>query len=237
MTDVLRDFGSGMSWTPELLLRQVLLEGVLALAGDEFRMAEMVQRADTLDQSSRAQWERDFRDTIADLAEHGPGKAPLRIKLGYPHEQAVYPHVSIVLASGSEDRAQATVGDRLGQTTEHRGTPTEDDPSASRAIEHTLIGLGWTTTLEIGVWAVAPEQAILIHALLKHLILYEKGRMVAAGVTEMSISETGFTPGEGWGRVGFVPVIRCTMAWTIQSTLRKGPVPTRVTLRRVRGGA
>lgn|GEM_PF-4393895 len=236
MTRPIRDLGFGMAFVPELLMRQMLLEGLFELAGDEEEQTELFERLDDLLQGSQELWAKDVKAQVLKMTERDSRRA-LHVGISYPGDDAVYPYWSLVLENGSEDQAQATAGDILGVEYEQRGTPSATDPTASRVIRHTHLGTGWTSIVQLGTWAVSSEQSIIVSAIAKHLVLRHKGRLFAAGVHDISFTEGGFQPGERWPRIGYVPILRCTMTGTLRQTRRTGPVPTRTTVTSVKGSS
>ncbi len=237
MTTPANDAGYGMAYVPELLVRQVLIEGLMELAGDEDRMNELFGRVDSMLQGSQGQWLKDLKAMTREMAERD-SRGPAHVRVGYPADDALWPHISIVIEGGSEDAGQATLGDVLGVEYEQRGEPDPDDDTTSRSIRHKRIGVGWTTNLQVGTWAVSPEMSVVVHALVKHLLVRHKTRLSPAGIHEITLSENGFAPDPvRWPRIGYVPYIRCTMIGTLRQTRRTGQVPTRVTVSAVRGGS
>lgn len=229
-----RDLGVGMAFVPELLLRQVLMEGFVELGGDDDRQRELFERLDGLLQSSRELWERDYRAMLCELALAGDRWA--RFTIGYPTDTARYPTVSIVNESGAEDDALAVVGGVLSVGYRTVGTPTVADDQSARMERHQVEGVGWTSNIQVGVWSVAAEESVVLSAIVKHLLLRHRGRLLAAGVHSATLSETGFIPDPArWPRTGYVPVIRCTMGGTLRQTRRRSPTEYRVRLTTLQG--
>lgn len=229
MSDAVVHLGAGMLETPELLLRQVLIEGIVELAGDDERLDELFARFDTLLQGSQEEWVADLKAAFLRMAElHAEGG--IRVGVGYPLNEAVYPYVSIVTESASEQPGGASMGDVLGRTYTQTGTPSATDPTSSQSTRHTVIGVDYVTNVQVGCWSLAPEESILLNSVVRHLLFRHKGRIVGAGARDVTMSESGFEPNPGmYPRTGWVPVIRCTLDWTLRQTRRTRPVPTRIT--------
>lgn len=231
MSEPVKHAGAGMGETPELLVRQVLLEGFVELAGDAVRIDELFARVDDLLQGTAEEWRDDFRTMLRRMAQVGDDGG-IRIGVGYPAEHIRLPYVSVVPESGSENAGGASMGDLIQRTYEQSGTPSATDPSASRTTRHSVYGVDWTTNVQVGSWALAPEEATVLHTVIRHLLFRHKGRLTTAGVRELSFSESGFQPDPTYyPRTLFVPTIRCGMDWTFRNTRRTKPVPTRVTMR------
>ena len=99
-----------------------------------------------------------------------------------------------------------------------------------RRFRHRIIGSEWTTTIQVGSWAAAPEESVLLHSVVKHLLFRHKGRVQTSGVRDVSLSESGFEPDpQLHPRTGYVPLVRCTLHWQWRQTRRK-PSPTFFTL-------
>lgn len=224
--------GAGTLESAELLVRQVLLEGLVELAGDDVRMSELFERADDLDQGSQTMWTADLKAAVRRMVTSAPVQGGVLIGVGYPNNAAVLPFVSIIAESAAEDAGGATMGDILHRFYETVGTPSATDPSASRSVRHLVTGVDYTTAVQVGTWTTAPEDSLALHAVVRHLLFRHKGRMVRGGVRELSFSENGFAPSsELYPYTGYVPVLRCTIEWTLRQTRRTSPVPTRVTMR------
>jgi hypothetical protein len=226
----IRHRGAAINIAPELLVRQVLTEGLVELAGSNFSLDELYEREDDLLQGSQDEWTDDLKEElrrILDPEEQGG----VRVLIGYPPSTGRFPAVSLVLESANENEGESTMGDVLGQHYQQIGTPDPDDPSASRSVEFKTIGAEWLSNVQVGVWATAPETSLALHAAVKAILFKHKGRLLAAGVNEVSMSESGFQPDpQLYPRTGYVPVIRCSMRWTWRQTRRTDPVPTRVTV-------
>lgn len=212
---------------PELLLRQVLLEGLVELAGDLPRLDELFARVDDLRQGSQDEWVQDFKDEFRRMAKlHADGG--ISVGVGYPMDDAHYPYVSIVTDSAAESPGGASMGDVLGRAYDVTSTPTADDFNSTVSTRYTTIGADYTTSLQVGCWALAAEQSILLQTVVRHLVFRHKGRLASAGVRDVTLSESGFQPDPSvYPRTGYVPVIRCSMEWTLRQTRRTRRVPTR----------
>lgn len=217
----LRHVGSGMHLVPELAVRQVLLEGLVELAGDEFRQEELFGRHDNLPMGTQEDWLDEMRQALLRMTSV---TAPdgIKVGVGYPHLEVRFPYVSIVIEEGHEDEGGAVTGDVLGGDSHLRGTFNADLPESFQVEDREVIGTEWSTTLQIGSWTEVPEESSLLHAMVKSVLFRDKGRLYTAGVREIMLSETGFAPDERMAqRTGYVPVVRCTMRWTWRQTRRR----------------
>lgn len=227
-TDSLRHQGSGMGIVPELLLRQVILEGLVELAGDEYRQTELFRRVDDMLQGTQEDWNDEFKTALRRMTNIS-ARDGIQCAVRYPDLETRMPFVSIVPESGAEDESQATFGDLLGQDVITVGTiPVGEDPSnpatdlSARLERRQVIGNEWTTNLQLGSWTEVPEESILCHALVKHLVFRHKHRLQDAGFREIALSEGGFEPSPTMQqRTGYVPFVRCTLRWTWRQSVRK----------------
>lgn len=226
--DVVQHRGVGMLEAPELLIRQVLLEGLVELAGDEQRLEELFARSDDMLQGSQEEWVDDFKRVLRRMAVlHTEGG--VAVGVGYPMDDAHYPYVSIVIDSAAESPGGASMGDVLGRAYDVQSTPTAEDTNSTVSTRYTTIGTDWTTNLQIGCWALAAEESTLLLTVVRHLLFRHKGRMTTAGVRDITLSESGFQPEPNqYPRTGYVPIIRCSLDWTFRQTRRTRRVPTRV---------
>lgn len=231
ITDAVTPLGSGMLETPELLLRQVLLEGLVELAGDEPRLDELFARVDDLRQGTQDDWVDDFKAGVRRMAQlHAPGG--IMVGVGYPMDDARYPYVSILTDSAGESAGGATLGDILGQTFVVQSTPTAADFNSTVSRKITTIGTDYSTSLQVGCWALAAEESTLLLTVVRHLLLRHKDRMKAAGVRDITMSESGFQPSpDMYPRTGYVPIVRVSLEWTLRQTIHHRRVPTRARLR------
>jgi hypothetical protein len=210
-----------MHIVPELLVRQVLLEGLVELAGDPYRQDELFGRHDDMPQGTAEDWLEEMRAALLRMTSL---TAPdgIRVAVGYPALEARFPYVSIVIEEGHEDESGAVSGDLLGGATKVTGTFNADLPESFSVEDREIIGSEWSTTLQVGSWTEVPEESALLHAMVKSILFRDKGRLYTAGVREMMLAETGFAPDERMSqRTGYVPVVRCTMRWTWRQTRRK----------------
>jgi hypothetical protein len=217
----LRHVGSGMHIVPELAIRQVLLEGLVELAGDSFAQEELFGRADDLPMGTQEDWLTEMRAALVRMTSI---TAPdgIKVGVGYPSMEARFPYVSIVIEEGHEDESQATTGDSLGGDSRVVGTFDADAPESFQVEDRQVIGTEWDTTLQVGSWTEVPEESALLHAMVKAVVFKHKGRLYNAGVREVMLSETGFSPDERFiQRTGYVPVLRVSMRWTWRQTRRE----------------
>jgi len=207
--------GAGMSVVPELLVREVLLAGLVEVAGDTTRINEIVGRFDIDPRGGDRvrRWSEELRAAIRTLP------ARVRCAVGYPEDRAQAPYLSVVLEGGSEDSRGAVAGDVLGYHYYPRGD--------GRAEYQKVIGIDETSTVQVGAWATAPEESLLLLEVARNVLFRDKGRLYDAGVHEVAFSHGGDEPNpERFPWTGYVPVLRCTMTWTRRQTRRVGLVPT-----------
>jgi hypothetical protein len=221
-----RQQGAGSNPIPELLIRQVLREGYHEAIEDDALLADIFRRADDLPQGTHDQWLEDMKASFRSMVIGGQ----IGMDVGYPDDVANLPYIGIVLEGGSEDESQAAFGDVLGRDYELVGDPANVDPASgefAKLYEHTTIGCEETTTVQVSAWSLAPEDSLLLHAINRALLMRHKRRLEDAGINDITFSDSGFVPGQHpfEGRVGFVPMTRCTMRWTRRQTLVEGPVP------------
>lgn len=236
---------SGMPIACELLVRQVVLEGLHEIANDEDRLRELVGRVDALLDGSQDEWAdelvRAFRRILTPAEpDH------VKVLVGQPLSAGDLPCVTILKEAGSEDTGGAVVGDILDlkyiqrgtyeytpQAVDGAGDPTIAPQTAPQIDEHRLVGTAWTTTVQVGSWTTAPELSLLLDAAVHDALMRGKGRLIAAGVHDVTFSEGG-QPTDRQTQVelrcGYVPMQRATLDWIRGTTRRKGPVPNRVTI-------
>lgn len=233
MTRPIRALGAGLDLVPELLLRQVILEGLVELAADRVRIDELFERVDSLVHNSGSVYLRDMRAAVEAMVPGGPGPG-IAVRVGYPGSDAHWPVVSIVPERADEDRGGASMGDVLHKGKEIIGTYNEDAPVLAdfKVYRYTVHGIDETVTLQVGSWTTVPEQSAALGAVVQHLIFRHKSRLVEAGVRDIDLSSSGFEPDpDQYPAVGYVPLLRCALSWTRRQTRRKGPVPVAWTLR------
>lgn len=211
---------SGTSIGPEMLLRQVIMEGLQILGSDELRLQALFRRLDDLRHGTHERWQETMLNEARTLVDfEGPGG--LRVGVGYPDvDTPHFPYVSILLESGRE--AQGSVGDVHRRRYERIG---------NRVYSVTETGSEWSSVLQVGSWTTSAERSHALHEMLRSVFFHDKGRLHAAGVYDLDCNETGFVPDPQWyPRVGYCPTWRVTMDWTYTTERRRGPLPTNFTL-------
>ena len=222
--------GAGMLEAPEMLIRQVLLEGLVELAGDEAQLDELFGRVDDMQQGSQDEMRADWKRVVRRMAQIG-GEGGIEVGVGYPMDGARYPYISVTIDSSSENPGGASMGDLIARQFEQNGVPDPDDASTSYSIRHSVYGVDQSTSIQVGCWALAAEEASLLQSTVRHLLYRHKGRLTTVGVRELTYGESGFQPDpQMYPRTGYVPILRATLTWTLRHTRRTGPVPTRVTM-------
>ena len=226
MTTPIRPYGTGLLLVPELLVREVLLEGMAELAGDEFRLDEMFGRKDeALLTGTATTWLQEMRDIFRTMVEEE--SRGIGVGVGYPSEHVHLPYVSIVSSGGGEDDSSATMGNVLSRRGEALGNMADD---SARAREHTALGLDWRTTVQVGSWTTSPELSTVLHAAVKHILFRLKGRLAVAGVLDVALSDAGFEPDPRFHpRTAYVPVVSVRLGHTMVQTRRVDPAPTKIT--------
>lgn len=229
--------GAGTGFVPELLVREVLIEGLALLVSDEYRLDELVRRVDSLVGNTSDDWQRELRLELQRLileSDHG-----LPVIIGHPDDDSHLPAISVVLATTSGNDSEARAADIVDVQYERVGSDdtfggvggTVRTDGTGVVYRHDVLGEGQTTQLQVGTWAVAPEQALVINAAVYAVLLEGKGRLAAAGVHDVSFSETGYQPDpQLYPRTAYVPILTVTLQWTRRQTRRTGPVPNRATL-------
>lgn len=217
--------GSGFLNAPEMLIRQVLLEGLQELAGDQPRQRELFARPDDLEQGSQEEWVEDAMAFLLSLST--PGAGGWNVGIGYPPDTMQLPYASIVIDNAAEQPGGATVGDILHTDLERTG-----QGSSLVLTRHVVKGVDYASNIQVGCWCTSPEGASILLSIVRHLLFRHKGRMTAAGIHDISTSESGFAPDPAlYPRTGYVPVIKVSLDWTLRQTVRTSPVPLRARLR------
>lgn len=234
-----------MGIVAELLVRSILITGLQELADDEVRFREIVARLDDLPQGSDVSWADDLWVAFRRIMKPDEPDA-VNFKMGYPLEEGELPCVSIIKEAGAEDTGGAAAGDQLDVGYAQTGTYTYTSQSGAevstyenaegvrvpvpRVEERTVVGTGFTTTVQVGSWTTSVELSLLLDACVHHVLFRDKGRLFAAGVQDVAFSEGG-TPTEATMqaalRVGYVPMQRVTLEWVRRQTIR-APAPNRV---------
>lgn len=221
--------GSGQTFAPEALLRQELLLGLLALAADTRRATELFARVDELHQGSHDSTPAEWVARLREMVNYG-AEGSVRVRIGYPRSEMEIPCVSIIEQSGNEIDATATFNDLLAHRYEVIGTPDADDWSASTTYRHDVRGTQWQVAVQLGTWAATPEDSLILASAVKAAVFDAKGRLQAAGVEEITLSEGGVeVSAEIAPLVGYVPILTVRMDYTRKQTRRR-QVPTRVRL-------
>ena len=133
--------GVGNSMALPFLVREVLLEGLVELAGDEARIDELFARWDGLLQGSQEETVVDFKRRLKRMAIVGQVDG-IMVNVGYPMSDARYPALSVIARNAAEDTGASVLGDVLAITGTYTGTPTEDDFTSTIGTEHVTIGGG-----------------------------------------------------------------------------------------------
>lgn len=222
---------AGMGLSAELLIRDVLANGLHRMVGDREEFDELVERFDTLPGGSQGTWAREQAIAFRRLLD-STGDDYLKLVIGYPTQAGHLPCVSIVKESASEDTGGAVAGDLLAIRFRQVGTYTytpqvpgaEDVTDVPLLEELQLRGTAYTTSLQIGSWTTNQELSLVLDSAVQHVLFKDKGRLNAAGVTDVTFSEAGFPPDSPTRlalEVGYVPAQRVTLDWIRGQVTRK----------------
>lgn len=221
-------FASGMQGPPEMLIRQVLIEGLAVLAKDKRRVEEIVGRVDDLPGGSQNGWAAE----LWGILQKNAIQAGILVYVGYPSSEARFPCISIIDESTQEDSQSRTMGNIQGRYNKRYGGFDANDPAVGYTERLQVEGHDKISQLQIGAWAEAGELAFLIRSVVGHILERDQGRLIEAGGLDIETSESGFQPDPTWQpRIGYVPMIRLTFTWSRHQIRRVSPVPTRVTIR------
>lgn len=225
--------GGGMFFMPELKLRQILLEGLVDLAGDNERMNILFSRVDDLLQGTQDSWVSELKDAFTAMVLRREGR--ISVTIGYPMDHTFLPCFSIIEQSGSEKPSEATMADLWAADTEQEGTLNEQNAAGNlveypRLVRTETLGTPWSTTLQVGSWATSGEASVVLHAVARSILDKDKGRLLPAGVTDVTLSTPGgiVPDNERYPLVGYVPLLQVAIDWTCIQQIRKGPRPGRL---------
>jgi len=226
----LRDIeGAGHHESPLLRVRQVLMEGLVQLAGDRTRLEELFGRVDDLLQGTQTEYTKEFSDYLQEKVRALNGPDGVRVRVGYPHsDDMALPHIGIVVESGSEDTGGDVSGDLQRESVEAQGTAPSTieydagEFGAYKVVQESVLGIDWTSNVQITCWALSGEEAELWKSAVLNVLIRDKGRLQVGGIREIRLSESGFMPsGDYQPRVMYVPVVRVTASWTVRQTMRQ----------------
>lgn len=219
--------GAASSFAPDFLLRQLLLEGLSVLAADNIRLAELYARYDTVTDGSQSLQPAAFIDRIKALTSWGT-EDELTIRLGYPHEHARLPAVSIVLDGGAENPGSAVFGDVFARTHELIGVDDPLDWSTQKCIQHIHKVVEFSSRVQIGSWATGPEEGLLVHEAVRNVLFTDKQWLADFGIRDVTMSEGGVVPdAKMHPRVQYIPMLTANLTWDLRHTRRRR-VPSRV---------
>lgn len=222
-----RPLGTGGE-VPLEFIRQVLVEGLLALASDPIRLDDALERHDEgADRSDAEKYSAEAKRRIKAILQ----TSGIEVALQYPADNAKTPTISIVVMSETENRANAPCGDLMGHETEIIGvaqSSSSDDwitaPTSKAYRRETLI-TQFNAPVQVGIWAQAGD-VFLLFRLLRQVLLAEKPRLEEAGILEASMSTGGFNPDpERWPDFPMVLTITYSLVYDYRFDKRTGPVP------------
>lgn len=212
--------GSGMGIVPVFALREALINGMAILATDRRAIEEMVGRDDSLRYSRADEWVQEQVAVVLSLADPtSPRYAEPILAYPAPLETAHLPAISVVEQGGGENPSEAFHGDLIR---EESLFPVGANSELTIVAEH---GVGYTSTVQIGAWAVESEVAMLLHAMTKWAIYQQKDALYERGVHDLSVRTGGVELSPQLApRVTYVPMLSVTLSWTLrQSHRRKAP--------------
>lgn len=232
-TDII---GASMNLIPELAFQEAIEVGLVKLTQDEFHMEELVRREDALLRGTQDGWADELREVLREMTDP---RSPHRVTvgIGYPDDPAQLPYVSILLADGGENTAEAQVGDLEGHSyTLTRTTSANPATVAATGVRESLLvrtehrGTGVTSQLQVGVWDVSKERAVLLHAAVQWAIFGEKGKLFERGVHDITWRQSGMEVQTDLDpRLTYVPMHTFTISWTYRRSTKR-VVPNRITV-------
>lgn len=217
-------YHTGANMIAEVDLVEALTIGLQILRQDEAAIAELFQRHDVTRLSPADAWSGDQAVMLRRILDPSDDLYA-RASVGYPTTDRQLPCYSVVNESAAEDTSGAVVGDLLGVSYDRAG---------QLSVRSDLMGVTWTTTVQIGCWATAPELSFVLRDAARWALFRQKDFLRERGVHDMSFSEQGLAPSPDLEpRVGYVPMITITLRWTFGQTLRR-TVPNTATARPAR---
>ena len=212
---------TGANLVTEVDLVEALTLGLQVLRQDEQAIAELFERHDTTRHSTGDAWSSDQATLLRRILDPSDDLYA-RATIGYPTTERQLPCYSVVNESAAEDTSGAVMGDLLSTTYDRVG---------ERSIRSDLMGVTWTTTVQVGCWAAAPELSLVLRDAARWALFRQKDLLRSRGVHDITFSEQGLAPSPDLEpRVGYVPMIGVTLKWTFAQTLRRS-VPNTATLR------
>lgn len=224
MSDPTYAAGTSVFHGAETLLRQILMERIVILASDEQLQRQLFARQDTLLQGSQAAWVEECVQWIRELP------ARLKVFATYPHDEPMLPCISVVLNSANEDPAAAVCGDVWDRQSEMIGTLSSTDATLSAVYDHIEYGMGMQVSVQVGSWATGPEEASLLHTVVRWALHSGKDAMLKIGMRDIVLSESGFSPEQSplYPHVPYVPAVSAQLNYWFRYRERTGPQKHRV---------
>jgi len=214
----------GLLVAPELAIRELLLVGLQDLAGDRTRLDELFARTDELlNQGTAGRWVDEIVDGYLRMQEDHGGDG-VRVLVGPPSfdDPLHWPAVSVVMEGTAEDEGHAVIGDIQTVTTARVGQEIE---------KRETIGIDHVTTIQVQCWAAAPEEALVLHSVVHHLLMREKSMLESAGVDQVTLSSGHVRPDPQYHpQHTMVPVITCRLRHQVAHTRRTRPAPATVSV-------
>ena len=215
---------TGANLVAEVDLVEALTLGLQVLRQDEAAISELFHRNDVTRLSTGEAWSSDQAELLRRVLDPADDLFA-RASIGYPTTDRQLPCYSVVNESAAEDTSGAVMGDLLSTTYDQQG---------ERSIRSDLMGVTWTTTVQVGCWATAPELSLVLRDAARWALFRQKDLLRERGVHDISFSEQGLAPSPDLEpRVGYVPMISVTLRWTFAQTLRR-TVPNTATVRAAR---
>lgn len=219
--------GAANTAAPELLIREVLLEGLSVLVADSARLAELYERFDGVSGGSQATTPAAFAARLRQLCAWGSADE-LTVRMGYPSEHARMPAVSLVYDGGGENPGSAVFGDVFTRQHVLVGADNTGDWSTQTCTQTVVKVIEYSSRIQIGTWATGPEESILVHEAVRNVLFTDKQYLADRGIRDASLSEGGIVPDRRmYPRVAYVPMLSVQLTWDLRHTRRRR-VPSRV---------
>ena len=213
------------------LVQQVLVEGLVSLAGDEYRMRSIFRRPDTLPRGLNNKAEdavNDMLDIVRNAAHVGTHRdgTGLSFSVNFPAsgEQWPSPLLTVTWASGSEDAGSAYAGDVVGTRDVVHGS----DLNTCKVYREISRGCLKRQSILLSIYSLRPEEARVLHMAFSHIVQRDKWRLMVGGVKDVTISEMGREPDETAPHVQMLPMLTLNILLLQSSSELIGPVTCRV---------
>lgn len=211
------------------LIAQVIAEGIVSLAGDDFRMRSIFRRPDTLQRGADNAPDtsiQEFVNTIkaaANIGTHADGRG-LTIGTQLPLDARQWPYVAVVWTGANEDVSTARAGEMINV----QYLPHGSDPATLKMYVQETKGIDKRQTVLVSVFTRRPEEARFLHIALTHILHDDAWKLYQEGVVSMSQTEQGREPDMSDPTQPILPSI--TLSFLVRQTSQRlyGPVACRV---------